>query len=113
MSVRESTIEMIELLSLPSQQLAYEKNVPIADVPAELICGFCNDLYHPKSEAFIAAFSESELKSMAHLYGLLSEVAKSTVHSVSDLQKTPEWRLVVALANKMLVHFKENQKSQS
>ena len=94
MSIRKSTIEMIELLSLPSEQFAYEKNVPIADVPAELICGFCDDLYHPKSEGFISQFSEDELKALAHLYGLLSEAAKVTVHSVSELQKRPEWRSV-------------------
>jgi len=54
MSVRKAIIKEIELLSLPSKQLEYEKNVPIANVPAELICGFCDDLYHPKSKEFLS-----------------------------------------------------------
>ena len=108
MSIRKSTIKMIELLSLPSEQLEYEKNVPIADVPAELICGFCDDLYHPKSEDFIAEFSEDELKAMAHLYGLLSEAAKVEVHSVIELQKVPEWRSVASLAKEMSAHYRQN-----
>ncbi|MEY4485285.1 MAG: hypothetical protein RL693_2737 [Verrucomicrobiota bacterium] len=108
MNIRESIIEIIELLSQPSQQLEYEKNVPIANVPAELICGFCNDLYHPKSQSFISAFSENELKSMAHLYGLLSEASKITVHSVPELLKTSEWRSVIALAKEMSAHYERN-----
>jgi hypothetical protein len=108
MSLRKSTIEMIELLSLLSEQLKYEKDVPIADVPAELICMFCDDLYHPKSERFIAEFSEDELKSMAHMYGLLSEAARVTVHSVTELQKRSEWRSVVSLAKEMSAHYKRN-----
>ena len=107
MSLRKSTIEMIELLSLPSEQLEYERNVPIADVPAELICGFCDDLYHPKSESFLAEFSENELKALAHLYGLLSEAAKVTVPSVTELQKRPEWRSVVSLAKELTAHYKQ------
>jgi len=108
MSLRKSTIEMIELLSLPSEQLEYEKNVPIADVPAELICGFCDDLYHPKSESFLAEFSENKLKDLAHLYGLLSEAAKVTVPSVTELQKRPEWRSVVSLAKELSAYYKQN-----
>ncbi|MDA0768442.1 MAG: hypothetical protein O3A92_16655 [Verrucomicrobia bacterium] len=108
MSIRKSIIEMVELLSLPSKQIAYEKHVPIADVPAELICGFCDDLYHPKSETFIAEFSEDELKRMAHLYGLLSVAAKIPVQSVTDLQRCPEWRSVVSLAKGMSAHYKQN-----
>ena len=58
MSVRAQVIEHIELLSLPSEQLEYERDVPIADVPAELVCGFCDDLYHPKSPEILLAFTE-------------------------------------------------------
>ena len=51
--MRAAIIKEIELLSLPSKQLEYEMNVPIANVPAEPICGFCDDLYHPKSEQYV------------------------------------------------------------
>lgn len=103
---------MIELLSLPSKQMEYEKNVPIAEVPAELICGFCDDLYHPRSESFIAEFSEDELKAMTHLYGLLSEAAKVSAHSVTELQESRKWRSVVSLAKEMSAHYKRNSAYQ-
>lgn len=108
MSIRKSIVDAVELLSLPSKQIEYEKTVPIADAPSELICGFCDDLYHPKSIDFIAEFSEDELKSLAHLYGLLSEAAKISVRSVTDLQRHAEWRSVVNLAKELSAHFKRN-----
>lgn len=108
MSQRESIIEMVELLSLPSEQIAYETNVPIAHIPDELICAFCDDLYTPKSEAFIAQFSESELKSLAHLYGLLSEAAKVSVCNMSEMQKRTEWRSVISHAKILSAHYKQN-----
>jgi hypothetical protein len=105
MSIRDNVVAEIQLLSLPSRQLEYEKDVPIADVPAELICGFCDDLYHPKSEEFVAAFGEDELKALAHLYGLLSEAAKVRVTSVTELLKTDEWRNVVSFAKNLSDRF--------
>ncbi len=105
MSIRDNIIEEIELLSLPSKQLEYEKGVPIADVPAELICVFCHNLYHPKSEEFVAQFREDELKSLAHLYGLLCEAAKVEVISVTELIKTDEWRNVIHFAKNLSDSF--------
>jgi hypothetical protein len=59
-AIRRAVFEEIELLAHASLQVRYEKNVPIANVPAELICGFCDDLYHPKSQVFLDAFNEDE-----------------------------------------------------
>jgi hypothetical protein len=97
-------VEHIELLAHPSQQFEYEKTVPIANVPAELVCGFCDDLYDPKSLDFMNAFSESELKDLAELFGLLSVAAKANVSSVAELLKSEPWRAVIALA-KELDHY--------
>jgi hypothetical protein len=49
--IRRRIVEHIDLLAHPSKQFEYEKNVPIADVPAELVCGFCDDLYSPNELA--------------------------------------------------------------
>jgi len=35
-NIRQRVVEHIRVLAHPSEQLAYEKNVPIANVPAEL-----------------------------------------------------------------------------
>ena len=105
MRIREAIIEEIELLSLPSKQLEYEKKVPTANVPAELICGFCDDLYHPKSHEFLSQFTEDELKGLAHLYGVLSEAASIEASSVSDLLKHDKWRTVVAVAKELNSYY--------
>ena len=108
MSARSSVIEIIELLAQPSKQLQYERDVPIANVPAELICMFCDDLYHPKSEQFISSFSSDELKDLAHLYGVLCEAANLEVKGVLDLQRQPKWRTVVAVAKNLSAHYANN-----
>lgn len=109
---RRRVLEEIYILASPSDQMKYEHNVPIADVPAELICGFVDDLYHPKSELFLNAFTEQELKSLAELYGRLciasDAFTKHNCHSVSDIQKLPEWRSVMAFAKELVVELKRN-----
>jgi hypothetical protein len=100
---RQRVIDEIEGLASPAVQKKYEHDVPIADVPSELICGFVDDLYHPKSELFLNAFTSDELKSLAELYGRLciasDAFTKHECHSVADIQKLPEWRSVMAFAN--------------
>ena len=105
MSIRIAIIEEIELLSLPSKQLEYEKNVSIANVPAELICGFCDDLYHPKSNELLSQFTEEELKGLAHLYGVLVEASKIEVSSVNELLKHQKWQAVVAVAKELSAYY--------
>jgi hypothetical protein len=72
-SIRDSVLQEIIVLSEPSRQLAYERSrqnhVGVAHI--ELIEGFL-DVFWPKAPESIAAFSESQLKSLAHLYGLNS-----------------------------------------
>lgn len=104
-SIRERVAEHVGLLAHPGAQLDYERSVPIADVPAELVCGFCDDLYAPKSWEFVQAFSEEELKDLAHLYGLLCEAAKAGIHSAAELRRSAAWRAVFDLAQRLDDHF--------
>jgi hypothetical protein len=105
MSLRQSIIDEIDLLAHPSKQLQYEKDVPSADVYAELLCGFCDDLYHPKSEEMLSQFTEDELKGLAHLYGLLREAVGLKTHSVIELVKHPKWRAMVAVAKELNAYY--------
>jgi hypothetical protein len=108
MSIRKAIIDEIDLLAHISKQLQYEKDVPIADVPAELVCGFCNDLYHPKSEQMLSEFTEVELKGLAHLYGVLCEAASLDVSGAIELVKHPKWRAVVAVAKELNSYYERN-----
>jgi hypothetical protein len=107
---RSAILEGVALLASASAQIEYEKNVPHAFIAAELIEGFATDLYHPKSPDFVDAFSEAELKDLAQLYGLVhaagQRMQKASVHSVSDLQKLPEWRQVMSLAKTLHDYFR-------
>ncbi|HRJ79661.1 MAG TPA: hypothetical protein PLF37_14270 [Planctomycetota bacterium] len=103
MGIRESIVEHIELLSKASDQLTYESNVSIADIHGELVDGFTSDLYRPKNAEFLDAFTEAELKQLAHLYGLLLESIRLHVRSVTELLKQPEWRRVMKLAKELVV----------
>ena len=99
MNIREAVIEEVNLLAQPSKQLEYERSLTIAGhAPSELICGFCDDLYHPKDAAFLAAFNSDELKDLAHLYGVIREAASTSFATVGEMLKDPKWRRVVAVA---------------
>ena len=63
--LRAGILELLELLADAAAQERYEHNVPIADVPAELCCMWFDDLYHPDSPAFQAAFTVAELDALA------------------------------------------------
>jgi len=98
-SSRASVSETVQLLANSSDQLEYERSLTNAGhAPSELISMFCDDLYHPKDERFLSAFSDEELRSLAHLYGLLCEAALNPQPSVSALLKTPSWRRVLTVA---------------
>jgi hypothetical protein len=98
MGIRQSVIAHLDLLAQPSMQLDYEAKVPYANVHGELVNGFCDDLYHPKSQQFLGAFSEDELRDLAHLYGLLMESRQVQASSTQELLKHAQWRRVVAFA---------------
>jgi hypothetical protein len=107
---RESILDELAVLASASVQAQYERDVPHAFVAAELIERFATDLYRPKSADFLDAFTEAELKDLAHLYGLVhtasQRMQQASVHSVSDLQKLPEWREVMSLAKTLHDRFR-------
>lgn len=72
--------------------------MPIANAHSELIAGFCDDLFDPKSAAFVDAFSRDELLDLCHLYGLLMEARSPEESTASELLKRPEWRRVIEFA---------------
>jgi hypothetical protein len=106
--LRRLVIEEIEMLALPSKQLAYESSLRdhVGHAPTELINVFCNDLFNPKSPVFVDAFSWGELKELAHLYGLIREASYGRPSTVTEMLKDPDWRRVVAFAKDLLMRLK-------
>ena len=107
---RAVVLDELAMLASASAQAEYEKNVPHVFIPAELIERFASDVYRPKCAEFVDAFTESELKDLARVYGLVfaasERMQKTTVHSVADLQKLPEWRQVMSLAKTLDDRFR-------
>ena len=97
LSIRESVVAAVELLASASEQQQYAQGAPHAFVPGELI-ETGHDLLHPKSPAYAEAFTDAELRDLAHLYGLVCEAARIKVETVAELQKQPEWRRVMSVA---------------
>ena len=96
---------MVELYASASRQSDY----PCFE---EWICLFANDLYHPKQDVFLEAFTERELKSLAELYGRLcianEAVTENNCRSVANIQKLPEWRSLMTFAKDLVVELKMN-----
>jgi hypothetical protein len=111
-AVRQRVIDHVEMLADAGAQLQYEREVPIASVPDELVCGFCDDLFHPKWQPFLDAFTEEELKSLSELYGRLCAAAdefdRDGDFSMQTIQKIPKWREVMAFAKGLATELRQN-----
>jgi hypothetical protein len=107
--VRKRVIDYLRLLASPSEQRKYKEDVPIADVPGELICGF-DDFYHPKNKEFLDSFTENELRDLAEIFGLLRLASKTFFkgedQSLNAFQKNREFRLVMNLAKQLCTSIK-------
>ena len=62
---RTHLLELLRTFASPDEQRAYQRAVPFVRVPAELMCGWADDLYHPESPAHSLAFSPVERVALA------------------------------------------------
>ncbi len=94
--------DCLDTLASGEELLAYEKNVPIAYIPHEIACQFFDDFYHPKTDEFLKAFSQDEIKEIGILSGYLHialQALDSRGHpSVNEVLKLPEWRSMMKRA---------------
>lgn len=115
-SYRDSLIQIIGILASAREQLDYERNVPIAYVPDELVCQFFDDHYHPKSLQFIAEFSQKEMIEIGVFSGFL-EMASGEVRAakkpvVSAVLKLPSWRTMMKRARATVALLKQGATEQ-
>jgi hypothetical protein len=98
--LRSTVLGLLRLLSDRDAQIAYEREVPIADVPAELLCMF-NDQYLPKTYLFQSAFTPDERAVLAVFHERFTEVADALPRDltrVADLHAHTEWRSLMRAA---------------
>jgi hypothetical protein len=91
---RGNVRDHLALLADFEAQKKYERDVPIANVPAELVCQWFDDLYHPDASQFQALFSAAELAVLS-AFNARFELIQGTVPypiSLSELQAMDVWR---------------------
>ena len=102
--VREAVLSQLKLLASLALQAKYERDAPAADVPAELVCGWFDDLDLPASASSlfvgkdleaVRAFSDSFETALKDLQGL----------SLSELHSNPAWLNVAENARSLLQHL--------
>ncbi len=110
--IREGIIELLTLLSDADAQTQYERNVPVADVPAELVCMWFDDSYHPTDAMFKAAFTREQLQAMEDFHRFYDTRVDglSSDGTVASLLDNPAWRDIMEAASSVLSKVKgDNQ----
>jgi hypothetical protein len=103
--VRDGIRDLLALRADLERQRAYERDVPIAQVPAELVCMWFDDLYHPEHAAFRRAFSPVEtavLEVYNRAYRSVVDELEPLLASVARLQAHPAWSRVPPAASAAL-----------
>ena len=95
--IRQNVLSILDLWSSKEEQLEYQRNVPIAQVSAELFCQWADDFYHPESTQFKMAFDEKEREILADFdktFNHISEKTPNDLPYIDDFVKTKEWEVV-------------------
>ena len=113
--LRSDVLSLLGLLSDLGAQRQYERDVPTAAAPTELVCMWFDDLYYPGTALFEEAFTEAELGRLARFHGFfqvrLGALGYSGIHAretparVEELHAIPEWQEIVEEASLTLASF--------
>jgi hypothetical protein len=95
---RDNLLGLLDLLGSTDAQLEYQKKVPIADVPSELICMWFDDLYHPETDLHRQSFSPEEQLILADFNAFYDMRVERLHGPIEELIKLPEWMEVCRMA---------------
>ncbi len=98
--IRPGILKLLDLLGDAAAQQRYEHEVPIANVPAELVCMWFDDSYQPESPAFRSAFTASELQLLAEFNRFYDSRARALPSSggVRGLHQSKAWAEIMVEA---------------
>lgn len=104
MTLRENIIDLIALIASPEKQYEYEEEVPIANVPQELLCMWFDDIYHPDRIDFKNSFNKQEIETLANFNQYFEERAKLVpqFEGVKGLQQNSKWLEIQSYANTLI-----------
>jgi hypothetical protein len=99
--VREAVLSQLELLASLELQAKYGHDVPTADVPAELVCGWFDDLDLPASASDL--FFGRDLESVRAFSNALEQTLNDVQGlSLVELHASPAWLNVAENARLLL-----------
>jgi len=98
--------ELLELLSSKEEQLKYQNNVPIANVEAELVCMWFDDMYHPDTDLLKCSFTPEEIQQLESFNNLYDKHAGNLPNTLHEYHQSVEWSLIMAEANIVLTNIK-------
>ena len=114
---REQVLDHLEMLGDFQRQLDYQRNVPIADVVAELLCQWFDDLgfgdeRRRGSHEFGTTFTETEWDVLDEFSTLFDDAIRRVEArtwpspELAALQGHPEWSRLAAAANSVAARLR-------
>jgi hypothetical protein len=101
-NIRTRVFDHLRLVAAPHLQWKLERNVPEADVPAELVAVWFDDAYRPKWGEFRRAFDATEFEALERFNERFDAVADALPDTLIELQHDPKWREVELAAAEAL-----------
>lgn len=96
-TIRNGIISVLELWASKEAQLNYQKDVPIANVPAELFCQWCDDSYHKESPIIGKEFSIKEKEALVQFDEIINRISALTpeeLPGITEFIETNEWKII-------------------
>jgi len=96
-------IDLLKTIASPAMQKGYEVNVPVANVPDELVCQWFDD-FHPETELFKNSFNDSEINELTKFTEFYDSRVKAIPNDggVAKLQTNKEWLEVQSYAKEIV-----------
>ncbi len=88
---------VLELWTSADEQLDYQRNVPIANVSAELFCQWCDDYYNEDNPIMLKEFSQIELEAYKEFDKVICDISDQIPEMTPPIEEfinTHEWNIV-------------------
>ncbi len=99
---KANVINTVRLIADIDAQLEYEKNVPIANVPNELICQWFDDFYLSEFEWFKNKFTKKEWLVLEEFNDYYKKRLDNIPDTLEKMHKSYSWKEVVGKAQWVL-----------
>lgn len=100
---KNALVELLRTIAHRERQLEYQRNVPIANVAAELVCEWFDDLYHPEAIFFQNLFTESERARLAKFNEFYGGRVDELPDTLDEMHASRSWHEIEREARQVLI----------